>query len=93
MANVEKKKYEAVAGVLNKVLKTRFSSDGFAPRVEAIERGSDGHIILMNEDCHDMADCKGYLQDIFYAGETIVVGDDDFYLEPYSDSMSFKVAR
>lgn len=90
---ITKAHYNAVAGQLNRIMRTRFTDSTLQPRVSVLERGTDGLIILMNDDAHDLADRSGYVQDLFHTGEVFVVGDHDFYLEAYDSDMAFKLAE
>lgn len=89
---VNKTQYKAVASIINRILR-QSDGGGLKPRVEVLERGTDGLVILLNDDAYDLAEYKGRVQDLFHTGETFVVEDDDFYLEPFDSNMTFKVAR
>lgn len=85
-----KSTYKTIASRINRELKA-FDGEGLTPRVEVLERGSDGLVLLLNEDAYDFAKISGRVEDIIYGENVYVIGDNDFYLEPF-DSMTLKVA-
>ncbi|MBS4040380.1 MAG: hypothetical protein KGZ81_07235 [Flavobacteriales bacterium] len=82
--------YEIIAKRINKELKA-FDGEGLTPRVEAFERGSDGMVILLNDDAYDFCEFSRRVEDIIYGENVYVIGNNDFYLEPF-DGMTLKVA-
>jgi len=90
--SITKATYNTIASRINKVLKT-LDGEGLEPRVEVLERGSDGLVILLNDDAYDLAEYKGIAQDLFHDvdGSVYNINGDCYYLEPL-DCMSFKVA-
>lgn len=90
MKNATKTHYEIIAKRINKELKA-FDGEGLAPRVEVLERGSDGLVLLLNDDAYDFAKISRKVEDIIYGENVYVIGDNDFYLEPF-DGMTLKVA-
>ena len=86
MKNITKSTYEKIASRLNEELKA-FDAENLTPRVEVLERGSDGLVLLLNEDLYDLAQFSEpeLLEGIYK------VGKFEFYLEPF-DTMSLKVA-
>ena len=92
MKDISIVKYDKVARIINLELKS-FDGMGLRPRIESMVRGTDGNILILNEDAYDLAQYKGRVQDLLYTGMTFVVGDDDFYLEPFDSSMTFKLAK
>lgn len=91
MKTINKTHYNIVAARINKVLKGYAAGTDMKPRVEVLERGTDGLIILMNDEAYEIAERPGTIQDLFYTGTVFVVGDDDLYIEPYDSKMAFKV--
>lgn len=90
MTNATKTHYEIIAKRINKQLKD-FDGEGLAPRVEVLLRGSDGYVLLLNDDAYDYAKTSRRVENIIYGENVYVIGDNDFYLEPL-DSMSLKVS-
>lgn len=88
---INKAQYSKAASIVNKVLR-QYSQGSFKPSVSVVDRGTDGYIILMNDDAFDIAAKAFAVEEIFYAGEAIVIGDDDFYLEAFDSRMAFKLA-
>ncbi len=84
--------YNKVAKIINNTL-LDYKGMGLNPEVKVLDRGEDGLLIILNDDCYDLAQYKGKVQDMFYAGETFVVGDYDFYLEPFDSHMAYKLSQ
>jgi hypothetical protein len=91
--------YQRVANIINKIARD-YTGLGLAPRVEVVtvndKLGSyiQKYKLVMNEDMYDLAEYKGIIQDMFYSDEApFVVGDHDFYLEPYSNRMDWVLAE
>ncbi len=96
MKTITKATYNTIESRINKVLKSYDDNSGLhalQPRVEVLERGSDGLVILLNDDAYDLAEFKGQVQDLFHDvdGSVYNIAGDCYYLEPF-DSMTFKVA-
>ena len=82
--------YTKAAAIINKVLK-KYDSDNIKPRVSVLNTENHGYgfgkySLVVNNDAYDVIQYRGYAQDVFYAGETIVIGDNDFYLEPVTST-------
>lgn len=88
---ITKAHYNAVAGQVNRLLK-KWHGQGVKPRISVLERGTDGTVLILNEDAMDLLQYDGQLENLLYTGEVFVVGDNDFYLEPYDSKMTFKLA-
>lgn len=91
-STINSKQYFAVARQINKVLR-EYKGDGLNPEVKVVHRGTDGLLILLNDDAYALAEYRGRIQDLFHADGTFVVGDDDLYIEPFDSNMAFKVCR
>jgi len=89
---INKTQYEAVAKQINKLVNS-FDTAGLDLHVSVLERGTDGLVLLLSDDLYDVAQYAGSVQDLLYTGEIFVVGDNDFYLEPFDSSMTFKLAQ
>lgn len=78
--------YTKAAAILNKVLR-KYDDGNFKPRVSVLNTENHGYGhgkygLLLNDAAYDVVEQAGSAQDIFYAGETLVIGDSDYYLEP-----------
>lgn len=88
---IKKSQYEKVASIINTKLKP-FRLGGLNPEIGVLERGSDGLVLIMNDDLYDLSNTSGYVEDLLYNSEnTYVIGNHDLYLEPF-DSLTFKLA-
>lgn len=89
---ITKAHYHAVAGQINRLLK-KWHNQGIKPRISVLERGTDGTVLILNDDAMDLLEYDGHLENLLYTGEVFVVGDHDFYLEPFDSKMTFKLAE
>ncbi len=82
--------YDKAATIINKVLK-QYDDEAFTPRVSVLDTANHGYgfgkySLVVNDTAYDLIQLKGMAQDIFYADETIVIGDNDYYLEPINST-------
>ena len=54
--------------------------------------GFGKYSLCVNDTLYDLLQRKGTAQDLFYADETYVVGNNDYYLEPVNSYM-FDLAK
>lgn len=87
---MNKQTYQEVASIINKQLR-KYDNGDFKPRVSVVCFADDWNLFTNNEAASLLED-KGKPQDMFYADEVYVVGDDDLYIEPVLGSRYFGLA-
>ena len=85
---MNKTTYTEVAQAINAALKN-YDDTEFKPRVQVINTKHMGHYcdnwsLAANDELYGLLQIPGLPQDLFYADEIYVVGDNDLYIEPYN---------
>ncbi len=83
--------YTEVAQAINAALKNYDDTD-FKPRVSVIDtkdvsKYCDNWSLSINDELYGLLQIPGRPQDLFYADEIYVVGDNDLYIEPYNSCL------
>lgn len=83
---INKSTYTKVASIINKRLSILDDGD-YKPRVSVVNTqtmgyGFDKYSLATNNELTALTDKPSMAQDMFFADETYVVGDDDLYIEP-----------
>lgn len=87
---MNKQTYEEVASIINKEL-TKHDVGDFKPRVSVVKFADEWNLFTNNEAAV-VLEKQGNAQDMFYADEVYIVGDDDLYIEPVLGSRYFSLA-
>lgn len=82
--------YEAVARTINSSLR-QYDDGDFKPRVSVVMFAGEYHLFTNNE-AFGLTEKPGHAQDLLYADNTYVVGDEDIYIEPAYGTRYFGLA-